>query len=125
MCSFLIEKSYYEKFRRYKEAQRTLKCQPHYPEIIYMHVLIYVCNVLLYAILYIIIHIYLFFTNLTLHKTTYTFTFYIIAIQNTFYVKISCCIVFSYTFILDFFVITLLIYYLFSIYLQFIFRKYT
>lgn len=64
MCSFLIEKSYYEKFRRYKEAQRrTLTCQPHYPEIIYMHVLIYVFNVL-YAILYIIIHIYLCFLQI-------------------------------------------------------------
>lgn len=66
MCSFLIEERYYEKFRRYKEAQkRALKCQHHYPEIIYMHVLIYVCNVLYAIILYITIHIYLFFTNLT------------------------------------------------------------
>lgn len=96
MCSFLIEERYYEKFRRYKEAQkRALKCQHHYPEMIYMHVLIYVCNVLYAIILYITIHIYVFHKFDILHKTIYTFIFYIIANQNTFYVKISCCIIFS------------------------------
>lgn len=96
MCSFLIEERYYEKFRRYKEAQKKSIKVPTSLSRNYIYACINICmQCIICNIIYYNTYLFVFHKFDILHKTIYTFIFYIIANRNTFYVKISCCIIFS------------------------------